>query len=204
MPRGKWLVEASPAARLTRKNMQALISHHTERRKLKSPHEGADSGWDGRDSSDENLLIITDRRLLPEAMAIASKHEWVRHLAFADWGPEDPNWEANPPDRILPLDHNSAPYRDTMNAVGRVEELLRGYNAPDTSERPVLTASEKDRLYHEVKAGRTLLEGANVRLKAVANVLLNALKWLMEKMPDAAIGIAASAAYDLLKILLWS
>lgn len=99
-------------------------------------------------------------------------------------------------DRIVTLDHNSAPYRELTTSLSRLEEHVRGLNDfPDSAE-------ERERILAELSAGGRLLAAARARVDGMVAVLLPALKWLGEKIADNLVSILVTAAMGAIALVL--
>jgi predicted DNA repair protein MutK len=93
---------------------------------------------------------------------------------------------------MVTLDHNSMEYKDAVRGVDAVIEAVSadnqfGANAPE----------EKEALLATLKAGRQLLNAVQVRVAAVASILLPALRYVADHFTKGAIttlGAAAAAA----------
>jgi hypothetical protein len=98
-------------------------------------------------------------------------------------------------DRVVRLDHNSAAYRDAMQALETLERVLKEANDfPDLEE--------KEQQVAEVSAARRLLQSARVRIAAVASLAGPTLTYLAKQFVNTGIGRAAGAAIDKLIALL--
>lgn len=90
-------------------------------------------------------------------------------------------------DRVVPIDHNSAEYRNAEGTLAKLEEALEQTNDyPDTEDKSQRVA--------EVSAARRLLRAARVRVEAIVAVILPPLKWLANHFAGGAIGFFASDA----------
>jgi hypothetical protein len=98
-------------------------------------------------------------------------------------------------DRVVRLDHNSAPYTEAMEALDKLEHTLKTANDFDNVE-------ERDQLLAEVSAGKRLLQATLVRVRAVTEVLGTGLKYMAKKFVDGGIGKAAGWAWELILRLL--
>lgn len=99
-------------------------------------------------------------------------------------------------DRYVELDHNSAEYREATEAVLAVIERVRSDNQYGATE-----PDDKEQRLSELAAGSTLLKSVRVRVTAVTAVLLAPLTYLAAKFLDTAVGEAASAALNAVKVL---
>lgn len=94
-------------------------------------------------------------------------------------------------DRVVTLDHNSAPYRELIDALERLETAIarvNDYPAPEMQERQAT----------EIAAGKRLLSAHRVRLSAVWAVLRVSLQWLIKQFAEKEIGHLADHAWTLL------
>ena len=110
--------------------------------------------------------------------------------------PEEEGLDRNAPasDRIVPLDHNSAGYKD---ATTKLEEVISATEADRTND-----FEEKEQILAELNAGKTLLKSASVRASAIAAVLGSALLFLAKLFAEKAIGEMASTAWAAIKTLI--
>ncbi len=94
-------------------------------------------------------------------------------------------------DRTVSPDHNSADYKNAIEAIEKTEKAIREANDyPDDDDK-------KQRIA-ELEAGRILLEAPRFRSGALIEILLKGLKFLAKKFADKAIGKLADAAIDAL------
>lgn len=98
-------------------------------------------------------------------------------------------------DRIVSLDHNSAPYRAAYKSIGEVIGKLEGVN--DYADQ-----DDRQQRLAELKAGQELLKGPRVRSDAIRAVLLTGLIWLADNFAGGIIGDLAQQAIKLLLTLL--
>jgi hypothetical protein len=90
-------------------------------------------------------------------------------------------------DRTVSPDHNSADYKDAIEAIEKTEKAIREANDyPDDDD--------KEQRIAELDAGRVLFEARRFRVQALKETLLECLKYLSKKFMDKTIGIAAGAA----------
>lgn len=89
-------------------------------------------------------------------------------------------------DRVVPLDHNSAAYREVTAALERLEDALRASN--EYSDQ-----LEKGQRIAEVSASCRLLEAAQVRIEALATLLRPVIVQFTQKVKDNLITAAALA-----------
>lgn len=99
-------------------------------------------------------------------------------------------------DRVVTLDHNSIAYADAVEAVDKLEDLVRGSNE--------LEATEKAQRLGEIAAGRTLLGATVVRLGAVGATLGSAARYLLKKFVNGVVGQAVRSVWEKLSELLGS
>lgn len=98
-------------------------------------------------------------------------------------------------DRIVAVNDNSRGYRETVDALEKLEQTLTDVNDyPDPEDREQRVA--------EISAGRRLLRSTRVRISALVSVLGPALTYLAIKFGDQAIGQIAKSAWDLLQLLI--
>jgi hypothetical protein len=98
-------------------------------------------------------------------------------------------------DRVVKLDHNSASYREAMDALEKLEEVLRGANDyPDPEE--------KERVVAEVSAARRIFQATRVRVGVVISLLAASAMYLVKTFTGAAIGQAAAKVIDALTSLI--
>lgn len=102
------------------------------------------------------------------------------------------------PGRVVEIGHNSEAYRKAMEALDAVATELR------TSNSLNLKADIRDRLYVEVKSGRTLFEATTVRAAAVAATLVPTLLYIGDVCAKAALGELAKEALKALAKLFFS
>jgi hypothetical protein len=96
--------------------------------------------------------------------------------------------EAPASDRVVRIDHNSAGYRETEEALDTLEHDLKSTN--DFPGEP----EEKDQFVAEVSAARRLLQAARVRIAALAELLKPLLVQFVAKVKDNVIATLAAAA----------
>jgi hypothetical protein len=98
-------------------------------------------------------------------------------------------------DRHVPLDHNSQPYRDLINALEKLEHTLRVANdyPGDDDERGQRVA--------EVGASRQLLTAKRVRTEALKMLLKPLVVDFATKLKDSMVGSAVSTVMQGLKAL---
>ena len=126
-------------------------------------------------------------------------HAYLNARTYSDKNPEPTQMVESVPasDRIVPLDHNSQEYRETINAIDAVIEAVSGDN-----EYGATAPHEKAALIGTLNSGRALLSAHSVRLSAVRATLLPALQYVADNFTKgvvAALGAAAVAA--VLKLL---
>jgi hypothetical protein len=91
-------------------------------------------------------------------------------------------------DRVVLIDHNSAGYRGTEEALDNLEHGLQSANDfPGVPE-------EKDQFVAEVSAARRLLQAARVRIVALAELLKPLLVQFVAKVKDNVIATLAAGA----------
>lgn len=94
-------------------------------------------------------------------------------------------------DRVVKLDHNSAPYKD---AVSKIEDVLKDARSLNS----LAAEPEFDRVEAELSAGKRLLEAAAARVEAIKVVLIPPLQWIGKKVGEHALGIAVTALIALI------
>jgi hypothetical protein len=100
-------------------------------------------------------------------------------------------------DRYVPLNHNSAAYRDAIESLDRVYEAVRrdnGYGELDPEDR--------EQRLRELEAGKTLFQAPRIGVAAAKTLVVATLVYLAAKFGDATIGIAAEAAINAVRALL--
>jgi hypothetical protein len=100
-------------------------------------------------------------------------------------------------DRLVALDDNSAPYKETMGALETVENLISSNNAYK-AEFP----EDQERRLTELAAGKQLLRAKQANPHTVKVILGGVLIYLASKFADEPIGDAAKFAWSLLKSLI--
>jgi hypothetical protein len=86
---------------------------------------------------------------------------------------------------LVPVDHNSLPYKEADASLRELETALQGANDEDDK-----------RAATEISAARRLLQSTRVRIGALVTVVAPALRYLMKKGLDAGIGKLAGIAWD--------
>lgn len=102
------------------------------------------------------------------------------------------------PGRIVEIGHNSESYHTAIEAIDAVTTRLASSNLTG------LRADVRDRLLVEVQAGRALLQAATVRVAALGNTLVPALKYIADACAKATLGEMAKEALKALVKLLFS
>lgn len=120
-----------------------------------------------------------------------------RHILRGATPAVDAQAEVPASDRTVRLDHNSQSYQDAIEAVDRLEELVRQANDYDDPE-------DKDEKLAELSAGRRLLQAVRVRVAAVAHVLASPVRALTTRFATGLINQAAHDLWDKLTTLLGS
>jgi hypothetical protein len=100
-------------------------------------------------------------------------------------------------DRVVSLDHNSAPYREAVGALDAAISVAEKSNSLGD-----LTAGERSSILSQLKTGRTLFDDKTIRVSAYRAVLEPGLRWLLEKCADNAVGLALTAALTAIGTLL--
>ena len=100
-------------------------------------------------------------------------------------------------DRVVHLDHNSAPYIAASQALDTLITMVRDSNSYREQNEP-----DQERRLSELEAGRTLLRSSWVSAASFRAALWGTLAYLATKFIDAPIGEAATLAWNALKHLL--
>lgn len=98
-------------------------------------------------------------------------------------------------DRVVRIDHNSTEYRQTVEALDRLEHTLRTANDFDDVE-------EKEQRIAEVQASKTLLQAVRVRAQALIELLRPLVAQFGNKLKDNLITIAVGSVITALSALL--
>lgn len=101
------------------------------------------------------------------------------------------------PGRIVEIGHNSGAYYTAIETIDAIASQLCTSNSLD------LRADVRDRLLVEVQAGRTLLEATTVRVAALGNTIVPALKFIAENCAKAVVGELAKEALRALAKLIF-
>ncbi len=96
-------------------------------------------------------------------------------------------------DRLVTLDHNSAEYRETIAALS---ELSEGVKKSNEFGELFVDPEDKVVVLSQIDNGIQLLRNKKVIPDVVKRVLEFPLRFIKEKMPDAALGALASKAWD--------
>lgn len=96
-------------------------------------------------------------------------------------------------DRIVPIDHNSEAYTNTLATLEKLQSELEKTNLAEPDER--------ERGIAELSAGQRLLKAKTGRISAIFSVLGLALVWIVKKFADTAIGAIAQKALAVLQEL---
>ena len=103
-----------------------------------------------------------------------------------------PNSSVPAADRVVPLDHNSADYKETIGALETLERVLEQANDyPDPEE--------KDQRIAELSAVHRLMASTKVRIAVVLSLLTPILTQFTTKFADTLIGKAANFLWDKLR-----
>jgi hypothetical protein len=120
---------------------------------------------------------------------------------MAIWRPEDANaaTQADVPasDRIVSLNHNSAPYREAVESLDNAIEVVRSANDLGTA-----SADQRDAVVAELSAVKRLIEASKVRVSQVLNLAAPAFEFIAKTFTQEGIKRAVATAWDLLKNLL--
>jgi hypothetical protein len=98
-------------------------------------------------------------------------------------------------DRVVNLTHNSVSYQEAIDALDKLEALLRETNEYEDVE-------DKDQRIAEVSATKRLLQASRVRVSSVLAVIAPTVKFLAKTFATSGIGKAAGWAWDKLLALL--
>jgi hypothetical protein len=98
-------------------------------------------------------------------------------------------------DRVVSLNHNSDAYREAMEALEKLEKVLR-----EANDYP--NAEDKDQKIAEVSATKRLLQSVRVRVVAVVSVIGSGLAYLATHFMGTAIDSASSTVIEKLTALL--
>lgn len=96
-------------------------------------------------------------------------------------------------DRIVPLDHNSVNYMDTIKAAEEFREELSKTN---------IELEDKGRLVAEVSAGIELLRGPSVNTRALRATLVKGAKYVADKAAGATIAVLAAGLLGMIARLI--
>lgn len=129
---------------------------------------------------------ITDQLFLPFSREL--RRRFVSAAVRSD--PTD----APASDRVVTLDHNSAAYREAIDALERAERSVEQTNDYEDAE-------DKEQRIAELSAGRRLLKSTRVRIAAALTVLGSVLLFLMKAFANSIIGQAAATAWKALAAL---
>ena len=109
------------------------------------------------------------------------------------------NFVAPAADRVVPLDHNSAPYQETVESVNKVIEELKKDQPLDNE-----LGQEKHALLRAIEAGRRLLDDTRMNVEIGVKLLLEPLRLVAKKYTQVLLGALANKAVDLVsKLLGW-
>lgn len=99
--------------------------------------------------------------------------------------------------RIVTLDHRSAEYKETMDAIDRLILAVDGDN-----EYGAEAPEEKRAIVSALRSGRNLLSATQVRVSAVRATLLPALQYIADNFTKGAVAaLGATALAAVLKLL---
>lgn len=97
-------------------------------------------------------------------------------------------------DRVVPLDHNRAEYKEATNKLDEVIALVE----TDLSNN----FEDKEQCVSELKAGRELLNSPLVNSNYILTILGNCLGYLAKKFAEVSIGDMAGMAWAAIKSLI--
>jgi hypothetical protein len=138
--------------------------------------------------------INTDARAFVDQVFMPMTRELVRYLRQPAQAAEPK--EAPASDRVVKLDHNSAAYREAIEALDQLEHALRTANDyPNDDE-------DREQRIAEVSAARRLMQAIRVRVEALVMLLRPTVIQLVTKIKDNLITIAATAVVSGLIALL--
>ena len=100
-------------------------------------------------------------------------------------------------DRVVPLDHNSAPYQETVESVDKVIEELKKDQRFD-NER----GQERHVLLRVIEGSRRLLDDTRMNVEIGVKLLLEPLILVAKKYTQVLLGALAGKAVDLVSKLL--
>jgi hypothetical protein len=162
-------IQISLFRRMAERQIRAEIFAHI----YVAPHE---------QNIDRGLSEFARQVFTPAATALR------RHLrGVADSVPPDIGLLVPASDRTVLLDHNSADYIDTVQALDKVEQVVQQSNDYQDGD-------DKEQRIAELGAGRRLLQAIRVRADVVVALLYRGLLYLAKKFADVAIGAVAVAA----------
>lgn len=95
--------------------------------------------------------------------------------------------------RIVSLEHNSASYREAINALDVAEEKIRGFNEP--------TDYEKEQIVGELKAAKVLFKSTKIRVGTVTAIVLAPLYTVYHDVAAASLKPFVLAAIEAIKAL---
>jgi hypothetical protein len=96
-------------------------------------------------------------------------------------------------DRMVPLDHNSAPYSEVRNGLAELHEELRTANDLDC------TPDERERLLASLAAAQTLWESAQLKIIQIKVGIIITIEDSIELLSKAGKAVGKSALIDLVK-----
>ena len=99
--------------------------------------------------------------------------------------------------RIVTLDHNSAEYKEAVDAIDRLILAVDGDN-----EYGAEAPEEKHAIVSVLRSGRNLLSAAQVRVSAVRAILLSAIQYVADNFTKGAVAaLGATAIAAVLKLI---
>lgn len=129
---------------------------------------------------DDNLRVVNQDLFDPMA------RDLIKEIERAD-AAAAPIVAAPASDRIVRLDDNYAASQELQAQLFTIESAL------EQSNELAANLEERDQALAELRAGRTLMQATRVRVAAIAETLMPALKWIGEKAAGTLIGTAIVA-----------
>lgn len=182
-----------PEDRLQRLGMKLLVFREIAERRIEAWNFGHDFMWAGS-NLDDNARAVADQLFLPTAREL-------RRFLEAEVAKEEKlltvMHEAAIPasDRIVRLDHNNPRYKEVMDALQKLERVIKDSNLYDDAE-------EKEMHLAELSAGHRLLQSTKVRVAAIVTIVGGPLMYISKHFIDTGIGRAAAAVWDLVVSLI--
>lgn len=100
-------------------------------------------------------------------------------------------------DRVVPLNHNAPEY---VEAVKTLDDVIKEFREDHSfgNSRP----QDKERVLRELEAGKDLMKEETARPRAIGELVLPALKWILDAFGKGVVFVAATEAYAAIKIWL--